>query len=113
MSLGVYPDVSLKSAREKRDDLRRQLAAGIDPGVSRRAVRVAQSGADTFEVIAREWHTKFSPQWVVSHRGDVLRRLERDAFPWLGGRPIGEITAPELLTVLRRIESREEEARKQ
>jgi integrase len=106
LSMGVYPDVSLKSAREKRDAVRRQLAAGIDPGFSRKAQRGAQSGADTFEAIAREWHAKFSPRWVASHRGDVLRRLERDIFPWLGTRPIEEMTAPELLTVLRRVESR-------
>jgi integrase len=106
LSFGVYPDVSLKAAREKRDATRRQLAAGIDPGHARRAERVAQAGAESFEAIAREWHTKFSPSWVASHGDRILRRLEKDLFPWMGRRPIAEIKAPELLAVLRRVESR-------
>jgi integrase len=106
LSFGVYPDVSLKSAREKRDASRQQLAAGVDPGEARKAEKQAQAGAESFEVIAREWHTKFSPGWVASHGDRILRRLEKDLFPWLGKRPIAEIKAPELLAVLRRIESR-------
>src|SRR5690242_21540688 len=61
LSFGVYPDVSLKSAREKRDAARQQLAAGIDPGQARKAGKLAQAGAESFEAIAREWHAKFSP----------------------------------------------------
>ncbi|WP_246237674.1 tyrosine-type recombinase/integrase [Caldichromatium japonicum] len=106
LSLGVYPDVSLKAAREKRDVARQQLAAGIDPGQARRAEKVAQAGAESFEAIAREWHAKFSPGWVASHGDRILKRLEKDLFPWIGKRPIAEIKAPELLAVLRRIESR-------
>jgi integrase len=106
LSLGVYPDVTLKSAREKRDTARRHLAAGIDPGQVRKAERLAQAGAESFEAIAREWHAKFSPGWVASHGDRILRRLESDVFPWLRGRPIAEIKAPELLSLLRRIESR-------
>ena len=106
LSLGVYPDVGLKAAREKRDSARRQLANGIDPGEARKAEKVAQAGAESFEAIAREWHAKFSPGWVASHGDRILRRLEKDVFPWLGKRPVGEIKAPELLSVLRRIESR-------
>ena len=101
LSFGVYPDVSLKSARERRDASRKQLAAGIDPGEARKAEKVAQAGAESFEAIAREWHTKFSPSWVASHGDRILRRLERDIFPWIGKRPIAEIKAPELLAVLR------------
>src|SRR6266481_4808845 len=86
LSFGVYPDVSLKEARE--------------------AEKQAQAGAESFEAIAREWHTKFSPGWVDSHGDRILRRLEKDIFPWIGKRPIVEIKAPELLAVLRRIESR-------
>jgi integrase len=96
----------LKSAREKRDASRQQLAAGIDPGEARKAEKVAQAGAESFEAIAREWHTKFSPGWVASHGDRILRRLEKDIFPWIGKRPIAEIKAPELLAVLRRIETR-------
>ena len=106
LSLGVYPDVSLKAAREKRDAARRQLATGIDPGHARKAEKLARAGAESFETIAREWHAKFSPGWVVSHGDRILRRLEKDLFPWLGKRPMLEIKAPELLAVLRRIESR-------
>ena len=106
LSLGVYPDVSLKAAREQRDALRQQLASGIDPGQARKAQKLARTGADSFEVIAREWHAKFSAGWVPSHGDGILRRFERDLFPWLGQRPVADIRAPELLSVLRRIESR-------
>jgi len=106
LAFGVYPDVSLKAARGKRDDAREQLAAGIDPGEARKAEKIAQAGAESFEAVAREWHAKFSPGWVASHGDRILRRLEKDLFPWLGKRPIAEIKAPELLAVLRRIESR-------
>ncbi len=106
LSLGVYPDVSLKFVREKRDTARRQLAKGIDPGHARKAEKLAQAGAESFETIAREWHAKFSPGWVASHGDRILRRLEKDLFPWLGKRSMLEIKAPELLVVLRRIENR-------
>jgi len=71
-----------------------QLSSTLDPG------------AESFEAIAREWHAKFSPGWVASHGDRILRRFEKDLFPWLGGRPIAEVKAPELLAVLRRIENR-------
>lgn len=106
LSLGVYPDVTLKTARAKREAARQQLAAGIDPGQARKAEKLAQAGAESFEAIAREWHGKFSTGWEASHGDRILRRLEVDIFPWLGKRAIAEIKAPELLTVLRRIESR-------
>jgi integrase len=96
----------LKSARAKREALRQQLAAGVDPGQARKAGKAALAGAESFEAIAREWYMKFSPGWVASHADRIMRRLERDLFPWLGARPIAEIKAPELLAVLRRIESR-------
>jgi integrase len=108
LSLGVYPDVSLKQAREARDRMRSQVAAGADPGVGRKNVKAAivAQGTGTFERIAREWFEKYSPSWAPGHAGTVIRRLERDVSPWLGSRPIREITAPELLEVLRRIEAR-------
>jgi len=104
-SLGVYPDVSLKEAREKKDEARKLLAKGIDPGEERKAVKAADSGAGCFEAIAREWHNKFSPSWSDTHRVKLLRRLELYIFPWLGSRNVSEITAPEVLTVIRRVES--------
>lgn len=106
LAFGVYPDVSLKAAREKRDKARQQLAAGIDPGEARKAEKQAQAGAEAFEAVAREWHAKFSPSWVPSHGDRILRRLDNDVFPWVGKRPISDIRAPELLALLRRIESR-------
>jgi len=108
LSLGAYPEVSLADARIKRDEARKQLHDGVDPGEARKAVKRARasSAANSFEAIAREWHTKFANTWAPSHADRVLRLLERDVFPWIGHRPISEIAAPELLSVLRRIESR-------
>jgi integrase len=108
ISLGVYPDVPLAAAREKREEARRQVAAGIDPGEQRKAAKVAQveSTENTFEAIAREWFGMFSTRWVKGHADKIIRRLELNVFPWLGPRPIKAITAPELLAVLRRVESR-------
>ena len=108
LSLGVYPDVSLKAARIRRDELRTLLANGIDPGVHRKVMESARTdrAANSFEVIAREWFAKHSPNWAASHSEKIIQRLEKDIFPWIGGRPIAEISAPEVLAVLRRIENR-------
>lgn len=107
ISLGTYPTVVLKEARVKRDDATRQLAAGIDLSQVRKAEKAdKRAQADAFEVIAREWFSKFSPTWELAHAEKVIRRLARDVFPWIGARPVAVITAPELLAVLRRIESR-------
>jgi integrase len=108
ISLGVYPDVSLKDARERRDDARKLLAAGTDPSDNRKAIKTAgvERAANSFEVVAREWHAKYSPNWVERYRDQLTRQLEIDIFPWIGRRPIAEINAPELLSVARRIEAR-------
>ncbi len=108
LALGVYPDLTLSKARERRESARKQLADEIDPGLARKAARAAtvDRAANSFEIIAREWHGKFEPSWTPAHAGRILRRLEVNVFPWLGGRPVGEITAPELLAILRRVESR-------
>ena len=108
LSLGTFPDVSLKEARERREEARKLVSAGVDPGVNRKAKKAAkiESAANSFEVIAREWLDKKSSGWAASHTDKIIRRLERDVFPWLGKQPIAEITAPELLKVLRRIEDR-------
>ncbi|MGH8584662.1 MAG: tyrosine-type recombinase/integrase [Gammaproteobacteria bacterium] len=104
LSMGVYPAVGLRQAREKRDAARKQLAAGIDPGLARKAERSA--AADSFEAVAREWLAKHAPRWAPGHASKIIGRFERDVFPWLGTRPVGKVTAPELLEVLRRIEAR-------
>ena len=108
LSLGVYPDVGLKDARQRRDEARKLLAAGIDPGENRKAQKATKQdrAANSFEVVAREWFAKYSSSWVDSHGTRIIRRFERDTFPWIGGRPIADITAPELLAVVRRIEER-------
>ncbi|MGH8041292.1 MAG: tyrosine-type recombinase/integrase [Rudaea sp.] len=104
LSLGTFPDVSLKQARERRAAARKLLADGIDPGERRKAEAIA--GADTFEAVAREWIAKHSARWAASHTDKIMRRLERDVFPWIGPKPIAKLTAPDVLTVLRRIEAR-------
>lgn len=108
ISLGVYPTVSLKEAREKREAERKRLADGVDPSRHRQMQRSRskEAAANSFQAIALEWITKFSSTWVDNHTDKVKRRLERDVFPWLGSRPVTEITSAELLSVLRRIESR-------
>lgn len=108
ISLGVYPDVGLKEARDKRDAARKQIAAGIDPGQQRKAEQrtLIEQTVNTFEAIAREWFAMVSPTWVVSHSSKIIRRLEREVFPWIGAKPIKEVTAPELLSVVRRAEVR-------
>jgi len=108
MSLGVYPDVGLADARDKREAARKLVAAGVDPTEHRKAVKVAlvESTEDTFEAIAREWFGSFSKHWVPGHADKVIRRLELNVFPCIGARPIKAITAPELLAVLRRVEAR-------
>ena len=108
LSLGTYPDVSLKDARGRRDTARKLLADGIDPGENRKAVKATkvERAANSFEVVAREWYAKHAPNWVEHHGDRIIRRLERDIFPWIGGRPIADVTAPELLATVQRIEKR-------
>lgn len=104
LSVGCYPTVSLKSARERRDELKRQLAKNIDPGVVRKTCKEAQ--ANTFELLALEWRGKFGSAWTPEHSERIAARLKANVFPWLGAKPIRDITAPELLAVVRRIEAR-------
>jgi integrase len=108
LSLGVYPDVSLLDAREKTREARKMLANDKDPGAEKQIKKRERklAAGNTFEMIAREWFQKNSVQWVESHGGRILNRLEKDVFPYVGKRPITEISAPEILTVLQRIENR-------
>ncbi|MDP2826841.1 MAG: Arm DNA-binding domain-containing protein [Sulfuritalea sp.] len=105
LSLGAYPDVTLVKARDKRDDARALIADGVDPSHNRKAQKAAKGerAANSFEVVAREWFEDRKAGWSPSHSGRLLKRLENDVFPWLGGRPIAEIAAPEILAVMRRI----------
>ena len=103
LSLGIYPDVSLKTARERRDDARKLIADGIDPSRKRRAAKRAV--ADTFEGIAREWLDQQRKRLASNTFAILVDRLERFAFPNLGNRSVASITAEDLLTTLRRVES--------
>lgn len=108
LALGVYPDVSLKAARLKHSEAREQLANNIDPGEVRKVQKLTQhlASAESFEAVAREWFSAKMSDKSKSHRDRTLRAFEKDLFPVLGNRPVAVITAPELLAVLRRIESR-------
>jgi len=104
LSLGVYPDVSLKRAREKRDDARRMLADGIDPSAKRQAMKAARS--DTFEAIAREYFEVRRKALAPGTFAKRVKRFEDFVFPYLGKQPITAITEPEFLAVLKRVEAR-------
>ena len=120
LSLGTYPDTGLALARRKADELRQQLAEGIDPSAQRREARAvtandrsarqrASAGLPplgSFEAVARDWYAKNSGAWAASHAEKILARLERDVFPWIGSRGISGIKPREVLALLRRIEAR-------
>ena len=108
LALGTYPDVSLSGARSKLNDARKLLANDVDPSEYRKVQKATtiERAASSFEAVAREWIAKFAPNWSPAHGEKITTRFERDVFPWMGGRPISEVTAPLLLTVVRRIESR-------
>ena len=104
LSLGVYPEVSLKQARRRRDEARRLVADGIDPSQKRKADKTA--GTDSFKAVAEEWQGKHKRRWAVSNAERIARVLERDVYPWLGNRPVSGLKAADILPVLRRIEGR-------
>ena len=108
ISLGVFPEVGLKEARDSRDDARQQLRNNVDPSAIRKARKLSNARANdsSFEVIAREWHAKQSSVWSESYADDVLQRMERNAFPIIGQTPIHEISTAEILDMLRRMEKR-------
>ncbi len=108
ISLGTYPDVSLKDARERRESARQQIANHIDPSEVRKLEKAArvESLANSFEAVACEWYAKHQPNWKRSHADRVISRLKKDVFPWIGNKPIAEITAPLMLDTVRRIEAR-------
>jgi integrase len=108
ISLGLYPEVSLKDARVLRDEARSLVARGINPSVARKAAALTQrnEGNDSFELIAREWLVNKSEEWVPSHTQRTIRCLERDIFPKLGPLPVKVITAERLLAPLIDIQKR-------
>ncbi len=107
LSMGTYPDTGLKQARDKRDQARKQIADGVDPGENRKAVKSSKTEnlANSFEVIAREWGQKKVETWAEKNNRSK-RMLERNIFPWLGSKPIADIQPKDILDCLRRIEDR-------
>jgi integrase len=107
LALGTYPDVSLRDARARCDDARRAVANGIDPSATRQEKKreAREAAQNDFETLAREWLENIRGTWSPLHYGDSLKRFEVYVFPRIGHRPIGEVTAPELLSALRRIEA--------
>lgn len=108
LALGVYPDVKLAGARERRDTARSQLADGVDPGAAKQTAKLRQHqlAAESLEAVAREWFDRHLTGKADSHKEKVIARLERDVFPYLGRRPVAEIKAPDVLAVARRVEAR-------
>lgn len=108
LALGSYPDVSLASAREVRDAARKLLSQDppIDPSETRKATKASRrdSAANSFEVIAREWIASHMKNKAASHRDKVIRRFELYLFPWIGNKPIADITAQQMLEAVKRIE---------
>jgi len=106
LSLGVYPEVSLKEAREKRDEARKLLSQGVDPSARRKAVEEFQATDSSFETVTREWFDIKSAEWAPNHTKRVVARFESYIFPWIGSKPCQDVTAPEILAALRRVEAR-------
>jgi len=108
LALGVYPTVTLAKAREYALEAKRLLHEDIDPGVRKRERKLAlrREAANSFESVAREWHSVMRPKWTPRHADDVIGSLEKDVFPLLGARPIADLKAPEILDAIRRIEKR-------
>lgn len=120
LSLGTYPLTGLAEARKLADDARKLVRAGFDPSKDRQAKRaelekqreleaLAEAGIaapGTFEAVAREWFAKNESTWADSHSDKIIRRLERDVFPWIGTRPVKEIKPADVLALLRRVEER-------
>ena len=106
ISLGVYPEVSLKEARDKCDEARRMLAKGIDPSAHRQAQKrsAKQSAENSFEAVARQWFAKMRPKWAASHADKVIRRLELYVFPAIGSMAIAEVEPADVLDAIRAIE---------
>jgi len=108
LAFGVYPEVSLKEAREKRDDARKQIQEDIDPSQEKKLAKLNRliNAENSFENVAREWHEKQKQRYTQKHSKAVLKRLEADIFPPLGSRPINQISAAELLITIQKIEKR-------
>ena len=108
LALGKYPEISLALARKRREEARTLLATGQDPGEVKKAAKNAAAieAESSFEVVAREWFEKNEPVWSRGHAAIVISRLEKDVFPAFGSKPVTAITAPDVRTMLLKIEAR-------
>lgn len=108
LSMGVYPDIGLKDARDRRDAARKLLANGVDPAQNRKAEKAAglDRSANSFEVVAREWLALKQPEWTPSQYEKEQGRLENHAFPWLGSLPVAEVGVAEIRPQLNRLVKR-------
>ncbi len=108
LAFGVYPEVTLAEAREKRDTARKLLASGSDPAEAKKIAKATQqaNAENTFEAVAREWHTSKADRWSLRYRDEIIDTFEKDIFPYIGKRPIAEIKPLELLETLRKMEKR-------
>lgn len=108
LSLGTYPDVTLSKARARRDDARRLVADGIDPGENRKAAKAAgqEAASNSFAVLCHEWLQSREGQIQAAQIDKSKARLEKDVLPWIGKKPVTNLTAPDVLAVMRRIDAR-------
>ena len=106
LALGVYPEVSLSEAREKRDTARKLIAEGTDPCEQKRIKKSVPETAQTFEGIARQWH-KSNKKWSASHNERILKSLETHVFPFIGSRDITTLRTPDLLVPVKAAEAKE------
>jgi integrase len=107
LAFGKYPEVTLSDARTKREDARKKLANNFDPSEAKRIEKQRREilSSNSFEAVARDWFTRHLLTKATSHSDKVTRRLEREVFPYIGSRPIAELTAIDILEVSRRTES--------
>jgi integrase len=103
ISLGSYPEITLAEAREKRDELRKQIAHKVDPARAKKEETEARR--NTFSAVSKEWFEKFSTVWAATHAETIRARLDRYILPDIGHMPIATIRAPDILSVLRKIEA--------
>lgn len=108
LSIGKYPEISLRQARERHEEARALLARGIDPSTYKRELQTtkAESSANSFEVVAREWFISHLSHKSQTHQTRTVSYLERDVFPFIGKRPIADLKPRELITVIERIQKR-------
>lgn len=108
LALGTYPEITLAKARQRRDRARELLAEGLDPGLAKRAEKLATAAAaaNSLEAVARELHATKASSWSATYAARWIERMEKDVFPHLGRLRLPDITAPMVLEVLRKVEKR-------